>query len=92
MLLDDSLWERTFAEERLDVDDTVVRRRTVPFYARRRTPHVRLLTKDCIFNVNMYNRVFSQHAPIYSMCAPSLSLVRSIASKRLSIDFSNLKP
>ena len=57
-----------------------------------RSSILRLSNIDCVFNVNMHNRVFSQHTRMCYMCAPSLSPVRSIASKRLSIDFSTLKP
>ena len=31
-----------------------------------RSSIVRRFTKDCIFNVNVYNRVFSRHTPVYS--------------------------
>ena len=91
MLLDDTLWERTFAEyERgsTSVDDAS---RSSPNRSVARSPArssiVRRFTKDCIFNVNVYNRVFSRHTPVYSTRA-SLSLVR----KRLSLTSQTLNP
>ena len=79
MLLDDTLWERTLAEyERgsTSVDDAS---RSSPNRSVVRSPArssiVRRFTKDCIFNVNVYNRVFSRHTPVYSTRALSHSFV-----------------
>ena len=55
-----------------------------------RSSIVRRFTKDCIFNVNVYNRVFSRHTPTVYVCAFSLS--HSFVVNVSLIDFSNLKP
>ena len=86
MLLDGTLWERTFAEyERgsTSVDDAesfVAEPFRRALAGKARSSIVRRFTKDCIFNVHVYNRVFARHTPVYSTRAPSLSLV----PKRLS--------